>query len=67
MSERHEVRDAGEGEAIPLRRVEFFVCDLCLTAAGGECHVPGCAFWMQDAPVGSFLAWFRERRQVDAP
>lgn len=47
---------------IALHRIAFDVCDLCLTAAGGECHVPGCVFWMDDAPIGSWLAWLRERR-----
>lgn len=51
-------------KTIPLHRVAFDVCDLCLTAAGGECHVPGCVYWMQAAPVGSALAWLRERRAV---
>jgi len=32
-----------------VRRVEIEVCDLCLSGAGGECHVPGCAFWMTSA------------------
>ncbi len=26
------------------------VCGLCREGAGGECHVPGCAFWMNRAP-----------------
>jgi hypothetical protein len=26
------------------------MCDLCLAGAGGECHVPGCAFWLNRAP-----------------
>lgn len=45
-----------------LVRIAFNVCELCLTGAGGECHVPGCTFWMSDAPIGSDIAWLRERR-----
>lgn len=26
------------------------VCSLCLNGAGGECHMPGCVFWMCPAP-----------------
>lgn len=32
------------------------VCELCACGAGGECHVPGCVFWMHDAPTGDTLA-----------
>lgn len=49
-----------------LHRVAFDVCDLCLTGAGGECHVPGCTFWLHDAPIGSDIAWLRERREGDS-
>lgn len=49
-----------------LRRIRVDVCDLCLSGAGGECHVPGCAFWMQDAPVGAFLLWMQEARRFTA-
>ncbi len=27
-------------------RIEIAICTLCLNGAGGECHVPGCWFWM---------------------
>lgn len=30
---------------------EVTICALCLDGVGGECHVPGCAFWMDDAPA----------------
>ena len=33
-----------------LNRVTLILCDLCLNGAGGECHVPGCAFWLNRAP-----------------
>ena len=35
---------------IPVRTVTLSICELCLAGDGGECHVPGCAFWMNDAP-----------------
>jgi hypothetical protein len=53
-------------EDVPLRRIDLYVCDLCLTAAGGQCHVPGCSFWGRSAPVGSDLALLREWRQWTA-
>lgn len=34
-----------------LHSVTMQVCSLCLDGAGGECHVPGCVFWMHDAPT----------------
>lgn len=33
-----------------LVRVTLVLCTLCLSGAGGECHVPGCALWMSSAP-----------------
>lgn len=33
-----------------LVRVPLDVCGYCLRGDGGECHYPGCAFWMSDAP-----------------
>jgi hypothetical protein len=33
-----------------LRLVALWLCVRCLTGAGGECHVPGCALWMNRAP-----------------
>lgn len=33
-----------------VRRVTIDLCDLCLSGAGGECHVPGCALWLNRAP-----------------
>jgi hypothetical protein len=26
------------------------VCGACLRGEGGECHTPGCSFWMNRAP-----------------
>jgi hypothetical protein len=57
-------------ESIPVRRIQVWVCDLCLAGEGGECHVPGCAFWCHDAPTGDAVAWWqgmRERTPSDAP
>lgn len=33
-----------------LRTVMLVICRLCREGAGGECHTPGCAFWMCAAP-----------------
>lgn len=41
-----------EGE-IKLHKIDAAICELCLNGAGGECHVPGCAFWIMDAPLPS--------------
>ena len=29
-----------------IRRVEIPICQKCLDGAGGECHTPGCAFFL---------------------
>ena len=33
-----------------LREVTLTLCHLCESGAGGECHSPGCALWMNRAP-----------------
>lgn len=33
-----------------LYRVALWLCSLCIDGVGGECHVPGCAFWLNRAP-----------------
>ena len=33
-----------------LREITLLLCDQCRQGAGGECHTPGCALWMNDAP-----------------
>lgn len=38
-----------DGE-IAVHGVAFMLCDPCLDGAGGECHVPGCAMWLNRAP-----------------
>jgi hypothetical protein len=37
-------------DTVIVRQYKVFVCDLCVGGKGGECHVPGCAFWLRDAP-----------------
>lgn len=27
-----------------------YICSLCLDGAGGECHMPGCVMWINQAP-----------------
>lgn len=39
-----------------LHRVELTLCSLCLDGAGGECHTPGCALWINRAPDLSLRA-----------
>lgn len=50
-------------QEIPVRRVELWICDLCLSGEGGECHVPGCAFWCHDAPTGAAVSWWQGMRE----
>lgn len=33
-----------------LYTVTLTLCELCLDGAGGECHTPGCALWINRAP-----------------
>lgn len=37
-------------DVITVRRVTLWLCDPCLDGAGGECHTPGCALWINRAP-----------------
>lgn len=37
-------------ETIAVRKVTLWLCDPCLYGAGGECHTPGCALWINRAP-----------------
>lgn len=54
---------AKQGEpAEPLETVTLTLCRECLTGAGGECHMPGCALWMGTAPDVSLIG-----RVVRAP
>lgn len=38
-----------------LHTIKAVVCSLCLSGAGGECHVPGCLLWINRAPDLSLL------------
>jgi hypothetical protein len=38
-------------EATALQRIDAYICGMCLTSVGSECHVPGCIFWMHDVPT----------------
>lgn len=29
-----------------LKRIEITVCEACLEGKGGECHTPGCAYFL---------------------
>lgn len=53
-----------EDDEIPLHRIVLYVCQLCLDGAGGECHVPGCAYWMKDAPTGFEIEWLDFYREA---
>lgn len=44
------VKDVEESLIDPLNKVTLYMCSLCLDGAGGECHVPGCVFWMMQSP-----------------
>lgn len=33
-----------------VHKVTLWMCSLCLDGAGGECHSPGCALWINRAP-----------------
>ncbi len=70
-AERDDEPDAPQArfvptDDIPLHHIEGSVCDLCLSGAGGECHVPGCSFWMHDAPTGDTLVWLTMVRETTA-
>jgi len=40
----------GTDKGADVRQVELSLCDLCLDGAGGECHTPGCALYLNRAP-----------------
>lgn len=44
--------DVGQSVSRPIRleRVTLVMCSACLDGEGGECHTPGCAFWINRAP-----------------
>ena len=41
---------AEHSQGISLHRVALTLCSLCLLGEGGQCHTPGCAFWLKAAP-----------------
>jgi hypothetical protein len=41
------------------------ICTLCLGGAGGECHVPGCCFWMCPAITPEQASHLRDRAFID--
>lgn len=43
-------------ESVRLINLTISVCTPCLGGDVGECHTPGCAFWMQDAPNTELVA-----------
>lgn len=57
----------GAGDDEPqLHRLSLQVCDLCLDGEGGECHVPGCAFWMHAAPMDVLLDVLRNAKPLQS-
>jgi len=41
----------GPTSAPDLHVVVTAMCAQCLAGKGGECHTPGCCFWMRDGPA----------------
>lgn len=37
-------------DEIAVHTVKLDLCELCISGEGGECHVPGCALWINRAP-----------------
>lgn len=35
---------------LEIVRGEVTICSACLDGEGGECHTPGCLFWLNRAP-----------------
>ena len=48
-----------------LHVVTLHLCEACIYGQGGECHTPGCAFWMSSAPDLSIREALEQVR--DAP
>jgi hypothetical protein len=38
-----------------LYRVVLTLCARCLAGDGGQCHTPGCALWMNQAPESPLM------------
>lgn len=54
-------------EEVALYRVRLTLCTLCLAGAGGQCHTPGCALWINRAPDLSLLDRVLMEAGVDKP
>lgn len=54
-------------ECDSLKAIEVNICPYCLNGAGGECHYPGCVYWMKDAPTGALLGGVRELVRWSSP
>ncbi len=33
-----------------IKKIEIWLCELCLNGEGEECHTPGCALFLHDSP-----------------
>lgn len=49
-----------------LSPVVLMVCEPCRKGAGGECHTPGCAFWMEAAPEFKIAGTLTRRELIKA-
>ena len=50
----------------PLWPMVLSVCGLCRNGEGGECHTPGCAFWMSAAPDVPFSGRLTRGEMIEA-
>lgn len=53
-------RSFEKGKAI-LETIACHICNFCLDGVGGECHTPGCLFWMHPAPEISIRDIVKEK------
>lgn len=37
-------------DGVSLHKVKLTLCSPCLLGEGGQCHTPGCSFWINRAP-----------------
>lgn len=49
------VRRASADDDPEVHLYAVYLCDLCVQGEGGECHTPGCALWINRAPIFSLL------------
>lgn len=45
-----QARHEAGGRAMKLKHIKIILCEACLNGSGGECHTPGCAMFLHDAP-----------------